>query len=35
MSAEQLAGPKLQGRRADDRALYWHEPAGARHAERT
>ena len=24
MSAEQLAGPKLQGRRADDRALYWH-----------
>ena len=24
MSAEQLAGPKRQGRRADDRALYWH-----------
>ena len=24
MSAEQRAGPKRQGRRADDRALYWH-----------
>ena len=24
MSAEQLAGPKRQGRRADDLALYWH-----------
>ena len=24
MSAKQLAGPKRQGRRADDRALYWH-----------
>ena len=24
ISAEQLAGPKMQGRRADDRALYWH-----------
>ena len=30
MSAEQLAGPKRQGRRADDRALYWHgsQPGG-------
>ena len=24
MSAEQCAGPKRQGRRTDDRALYWH-----------
>ena len=24
MSAEQLAGPKMQGHRADDRARYWH-----------
>jgi transposase-like protein len=24
MSAEQLAGPKTQGRRDDDRDLYWH-----------
>ena len=24
MSAEQLAGPKSQGRRDDDRELYWH-----------
>ena len=24
VGAEQLAGPKRQGRRADDRALYWH-----------
>ena len=24
MSAEQLSGPKRQGRRADDLALYWH-----------
>ena len=24
MSAEQRAGPKLPGRRADDRTLYWH-----------
>ena len=30
MSAEQLAGPKRQGRRADDRALYWHGVRGHR-----
>ena len=33
MSAEQLAGPKRQGRRADDRALYWH--GSQNHVERT
>ncbi len=30
MSAEQVAGPKAQGRRGPDRAVYWHGVQGGR-----
>ena len=30
MSAEQVAGPKAQGRRGTDREVYWHVVQGGR-----
>ena len=30
MSAEQVAGPKAQGRRGPDREVYWHGVQGGR-----
>ena len=32
MSAEQVAGPKAQGRRGPDREVYWHGVQGGREA---